>query len=41
LVIGRHQSLLATQGDNVVGILRLSDVYHVVLELMRKCEVAE
>ena len=41
LVIGHHQSLLATHKDNVVGLLRLSDVYHAVLEMMRKCEVAE
>lgn len=39
LVIGQHQSLLVKQNDDVVGILRLSDVYHVILEMMRSCEV--
>ncbi|MCE5242194.1 MAG: CBS domain-containing protein [Syntrophobacteraceae bacterium] len=27
LLMGRHQSLLVTRGDDVVGILRLSDVF--------------
>jgi len=39
LAISRHQSLLVKQQDEVVGILRLSDVYHTILELMKKCEI--
>lgn len=40
LVIGQHQSLLVKHEDEVVGILRLSDVYHLILEMMRSCEVS-
>lgn len=40
LVIGQYQSLLVKNDDKVVGILRLSDVYHVVLEMMQNCEVS-
>ena len=27
LVMGRHQSLLVTKGKDIVGILRLTDVF--------------
>ncbi|MBM1004359.1 MAG: response regulator, partial [Desulfofustis sp. PB-SRB1] len=39
LVLGRHQSLLVENGDRVVGVLRLSDVYHYILEVMQKCDI--
>ena len=32
LLHGRHQSLLVTDHEDVVGILRLSDVFHAVFE---------
>ena len=39
LALGRHQSLLVKENEEVVGILRLSDVYRTVLEMMKSCEV--
>lgn len=41
LAIGRHQSLLVTQGEEVVGVFRLSDVFHVILGMMKKCDLSE
>jgi CBS domain containing-hemolysin-like protein len=41
LAIGRFQSLLVKQGEEVVGVLRLSDAYHIILEMMKKCELPE
>ena len=39
LVMGHHQSLLVTQGDEIVGILRLTDVFkHVSLIMKTTCE---
>lgn len=35
LVIGHHQSLLVTRDSKVVGVLRLSDVFSRVCEIMR------
>lgn len=37
LVIGRHQSLLVTRGDDIVGILRLTDVFAAVFHAMKAC----
>jgi len=37
LVMGRHQSLLVTRGREVVGILRLSDVFEKMTALMKAC----
>lgn len=39
LVIGHHQSLLVTRGDEekVVGILRLSDVFAEVCRIIKSC----
>jgi CBS domain-containing protein len=34
LIRGRHLSLLVTRGDDIVGVLRLSDVFRAVNELM-------
>ena len=39
LVIGVHQSLLVTEAKNVVGILRLTDVFEVVAEAVMACEI--
>lgn len=39
LVIGRHQALLVTRGEEVVGILRLTDVFKEVVEEINKCEI--
>ena len=36
LVVGRHQSLLVTRGEEVVGILRLTDVFMTVCEMIKK-----
>jgi CBS domain-containing protein len=38
LVIGRHQSLLVTRDSSVVGVLRLSDVFSAVCEIMRSSQ---
>jgi predicted transcriptional regulator len=35
LVIGHHQSLLVTRDSKVVGLLRISDVFAQVCEIMR------
>ena len=39
LVMGRHQSLLVTRGKDIVGILRLSDVFKEVFQTIRTCEL--
>ncbi len=42
LVMGRHQSLLVTEGKKgkrIVGILRLTDVFKAVSEVMAECEL--
>jgi len=38
LVMGHHLSLLATNGKNIVGILRLTDVFAAVFHTMKECE---
>jgi predicted transcriptional regulator len=37
LVMGHHQSLLVTSGQQIVGILRLVDVFKDVCEAMKSC----
>ena len=37
LVMGHHQSLLITRGDEIVGVLRLTDVFHAIFQAMKKC----
>ncbi|MCU0586844.1 MAG: CBS domain-containing protein [Syntrophobacteraceae bacterium] len=37
LVMGRHQSLLVTRGEEVVGILRLSDVFRKICSAIEAC----
>lgn len=39
LVVGHHQSLLVTRGKDIVGILRLSDVFREVCEMIKTCEI--
>jgi CBS domain-containing protein len=39
LVMGHHQSLLVTRGEEIVGILRLADVFREVCESMKSCEL--
>lgn len=38
LIMGRHQSLLVTREKDIVGILRLSDVFSTVFNLMKSCD---
>ena len=37
LIIGRHQSLLVTHKEKIVGILRLTDVFAAVFHKMKQC----
>ncbi len=39
LVMGRHQSLLVTSQEKIVGILRLTDVFKEVFETMKACGI--
>jgi len=39
LVIGRHQSLLVTRGEGIVGILRLSDVFKQICDKVEACGI--
>jgi CBS domain containing-hemolysin-like protein len=38
LVLGSHLSLLVTENDKVVGILRVADVFAAVFHTMKTCE---
>jgi len=37
LVVGHHQSLLVTRKDDIVGILRLTDIFAFVFHSMKEC----
>jgi len=37
LVMGRHQSLLVTRGEDIVGILRLTDVFRQISDKISSC----
>jgi len=40
LVVGHHQSLLVTKdGKEIIGILRLTDVFQEVCEMMKACQL--
>lgn len=39
LVMGRHQSLLVTRGEAIVGVLRLCDVFKYVFQTIKTCEI--
>ena len=39
LVMGHHQSLLVTRDKEIIGILKLTDVFAEVFHIMKTCEV--
>lgn len=39
LVLGQHQSLLVTRDNEIVGILRLTDVFAAVFHVMKECSI--
>jgi predicted transcriptional regulator len=39
LGMGRHQALLVTEKNQVVGILRLSDIFEVIDKSIQKCRL--
>jgi predicted transcriptional regulator len=39
LIMGHHQSLLVTRGDDIVGVLRLTDVFHRISDMMAECKL--
>jgi predicted transcriptional regulator len=39
LVMGHHQSLLVTRGKDIVGVLRLSDVFRKVSDGIKACKL--
>ena len=39
LVMGKHQSLLVTRNGDIVGILRLVDVFREVFEQIKACKI--
>ena len=36
-IMGQHQSLLVTSGEDITGILRLTDVFAAVYHVMKEC----
>jgi CBS domain-containing protein len=41
LIMGRHQSLLVSRGRDIVGILRLSDVFREICNRIKECRIDE
>ena len=39
LIAGKHQSLLVTRDDEIVGVLRLADVFKLVCERIKACSI--
>ena len=39
LVMGHHHSLLVTEGGKIVGMLRLTDVFVSVFDLIQSCQI--
>ena len=39
LVMGRHQSLLVTRGQDIVGVLRLTDVFKDIFQRVKACAI--
>ncbi len=37
IVMGGHHSLLVRHGEGIVGVLRLSDVFHKICEMIKAC----
>jgi CBS domain-containing protein len=40
-IIGQFQSLLVVRDEEIVGILRLTDLFMKVFEIMKQCEIPE
>jgi CBS domain-containing protein len=40
LILGGHQSLLVTREVNITGIMRLTDVFSVVFQIIKECPVS-
>jgi CBS domain-containing protein len=38
-VIGNHQSLLVTRGEDIIGIIRLTDVFTAIFHMMKECRL--
>jgi CBS domain-containing protein len=38
LIVGRHHSLLVTRGEDIVGVLRLTDVFKLVCDRIKACK---
>lgn len=36
-VVGRHDSLFVKEGEDIVGVIRFSDVYRKIVQTMREC----
>jgi CBS domain-containing protein len=39
LIVGHHQSLLVTRGEEIIGILRLTDTFAAVCQNMKECQL--
>jgi CBS domain-containing protein len=39
LVMGHHQSLLVKRKDDIIGILRLTDIFSAIFHTMKECQV--
>lgn len=39
MIIGHHNSLLVNQDGNIMGILRLADVFNYINDLIKVCEI--
>lgn len=39
LIMGHHQSLLVTRGGDIVGVLRLTDVFREVCDAIKMCRI--
>lgn len=39
LLVGKHQSLLVTRGKDIVGILRLTDVFAKIADMISECRI--
>lgn len=39
LLLGKHQSLLVTRSGDIVGILRLTDVFKKVTDMIKACKI--
>lgn len=37
LIVGEHQSLLVTRGTDIVGVLRLTDVFRLICDRIKEC----